>query len=351
MGNDGAVVVSAGCQTAVGLTAAATAAAVRASISGFAEHPYVVNSRGDRVIVGRVPAVPEDAVGVARLTSLMIAPLQEALAGAVKVPRREAPLALVLGLPVPRPGLADDVEKQLSASLGAAGLLERFDAIEMIRADHAAGLLALAAGRRRATRGEVCVVGGVDSWLEPETLEWLDQTERLHGEDNPLGFIPGEAAGFCVLASRSLAARHGLAPWGDVVHVATGQEANTIAKDAVCTGEGLTRVIREAVEALPSPNALIQEIYCDLNGESHRADEYGFTLVRVARRFVDATAVTVPADCWGDVCAASGPLFAILAAFAFRKGYAKGPHALLWNSSETGERAAALLVGPKSGGQ
>ena len=81
-----------------------------------------------------------------------------------------------------------------------------------------------------------------------------------------------------------------------------------------------------------------------MNGEAYRADEFGFMLARTSERFVDSSDFTAPADSWGDVGAASGPLFVLLAAAAAMKGYARGPLTLLWTSSEGGERAAALFL-------
>jgi 3-oxoacyl-[acyl-carrier-protein] synthase-1 len=80
-----------------------------------------------------------------------------------------------------------------------------------------------------------------------------------------------------------------------------------------------------------------------MNGEPYRADEYGFTVARTSERFVDAADFLAPADCWGDVGAASGPLYLGLAAAAGRRRYSQGPYWLAWTSSESGERCAALL--------
>ena len=59
--------------------------------------------------------------------------------------------------------------------------------------------------------------------------------------------------------------------------------------------------------------------------------------------FKNAAAFEAPADCWGDVGAASGPLYVSLVAAAEERGYAKGPLSLIWASSEGGRRAAAIL--------
>ena len=82
---------------------------------------------------------------------------------------------------------------------------------------------------------------------------------------------------------------------------------------------------------------------CDLNGEPYRANELGFSITRLARRFAAPGEFLAPADCWGDVGAASGPLFAAIAIAAGARGYGRGPRNLLWASSEGGQRSAALL--------
>ena len=82
-----------------------------------------------------------------------------------------------------------------------------------------------------------------------------------------------------------------------------------------------------------------------MNGEPYRADEFGFACLRTKERFVSVSDFIAPADCWGDVSAASAPLGIMLSAIAARKSYAKGRFALVWGSSEGGERGAALVDG------
>ena len=124
--------------------------------------------------------------------------------------------------------------------------------------------------------------------------------------------------------------------------MATANEPNRIYTETVCIGEGLTKVVQRVLGFMPE-GAKVDTILCDQNGEAYRADEFGFTLARTAERFVDPSDFGAPADCWGDVGAASGPLFVVLAAMAAKKGYAKGPRTLLWTSSEGGERSAVLF--------
>jgi len=107
--------------------------------------------------------------------------------------------------------------------------------------------------------------------------------------------------------------------------------------------------VRGVVTSLPD-NVKIDYTLCDQNGEAYRADEVGFMLCRLSEYFADPSDYMAPADCWGDVGAASGPLFINMIISASEKGYAKGPYTLLWASSEGGERTAALFrAGIKEG--
>jgi 3-oxoacyl-[acyl-carrier-protein] synthase-1 len=119
-------------------------------------------------------------------------------------------------------------------------------------------------------------------------------------------------------------------------------EANRIKTDTVCLGHGLTEAFDKALAVLPA-DGRVNATICDMNGEPYRGNEYGFAVLRSAEQFAGDADCLTPADCWGDVGAASGPLFATLAVLAAAKGYSAGPFTLLWASSEGGLRAAALL--------
>ena len=87
--------------------------------------------------------------------------------------------------------------------------------VEAIETGHAAGAMAVKAAWEAVRSGaaEFALAGGVDSYLEAETLEWLEANDQVHSagpENNPYGFIPGEAAGFVLLASAAAAERYKL---------------------------------------------------------------------------------------------------------------------------------------------
>jgi 3-oxoacyl-[acyl-carrier-protein] synthase I len=184
------------------------------------------------------------------------------------------------------------------------------------------------------------LVGGVDSWLAPETIEWLESDERLHNAANPWGLVPGEGAAFCVISDsmQQTKAQRAL----EIIGFGASKEPIPRRGDAPCLGKGLTEAIQKTLLFL-TEGQLVDEVICDLNGEMDRADEYGFAVVRTSDRFVDASAARAPADCWGDVGAATGPLLLSLAREAVNKQWFGGSNILLWSSSDGADRAATLL--------
>lgn len=329
-----------GACTSLGADLLSSAAAVRAGVTAFAEHPYMVDRSGEPMVVARASYLDPDAPLAGRMAILGERAALHACAQALGERFKRTALSILVGLPFEVPGLAQIIAEDLRKALGS----ESVESVETVSAGHSSALLALEIAMERigSGRAEWCLVGGVDSYMDAERLEHLDATGQLHSPSNSWGFIPGEGAGFCVITTVQNALRWGTRPLGRLVSASSAREVNLIRTDSVCLGAGLSRAIRDAISALSS-GARVDTVVCDMNGDAYRADEYGFSIARMGERFHDATEVTTPADSWGDVGAASGILLLGLAITAARKGYAKGPHALVWTSSDTGERAAALL--------
>jgi 3-oxoacyl-[acyl-carrier-protein] synthase-1 len=323
------------------MTAPATAAAVRAGIAGLVKHPFMMDTVGNRMVVALAPYLDIGLTGAARLGELAGPAAVEAIAPIASVPRARQAIPVFIGVPPNRPGRAKDLAA-VSARVQAdmpAGL--RSGSTPLIETGHAAGAMAVKAAWEliRSGNAEFALAGGVDSYMDPETLEWLEENEQVHAageENNPYGFIPGEAAGFVLLASANAAERYKVPAALELLTAATARETKPIKTDTVCTGEGLTDLFR----ALAGEPAMVRadHLYCDMNGEPYRADEFGFATIRAGGLFRDPSAFTAPADCWGDVGAASGPLLLVLADAATRKRYAPGPVLAGFTSSESGER-------------
>jgi 3-oxoacyl-[acyl-carrier-protein] synthase-1 len=342
-------VAALGACTAVGRDAPSSAAAVRAGISGFLEHPYMVDRAGQPMRAAIASWLDIALQGQERFEALLFPAIDEALTPLEPENAGGTRLALALGLPASRPGLPSSLGDAMRASISRR-YPGRFVAQAVLPVGHASALLGLynAIRKMKDRAFDGCVVAGVESYLAPETLEWLEENEQLHGAgplNNAWGFIPGEGAGAVLVLTESALARLRIEPFAQILSVGRGFEHNQIKTQTVCVGEGLTAAFREGLAGLPV-GAKVTDVYCDVNGEPYRADEFGFACLRSKEHFESASDFVAPADCWGDVSAAGGPLWCILAAMASKKAYSRGPHAFLWASSESGERGAALLSLP-----
>lgn len=343
---DAVCIVSVGCSTAIGGNAKSTMAAMRAGISGFLEHPFMINQEGEPYVLAMSPFVDATVFGAERCIALAVPAVIEALIPLTQLKDKQQSVKVIIGLPELRPGVDDKLSLNLSAPIQQ--IKNDSYTIEDVRTaykGHAAGLMALEAASKFLASGdcEFCLIGGVDSYIDPDTLDWIEDNEQLHIPSNAWGFIPGEAAAFCLVCTQKTALRYKLPIKATVVSSATAQEPNCIKTKTVCIGEGLTKAVSEAMEKAPE-GIQINQTYCDQNGEAYRADEFGFMLARLSKYFVDPSHYVAPADCWGDVGAASGPLFLNSICSAVGEKSVTGTYSLLWASSEQGARNATLIA-------
>lgn len=340
-------IIATGARTPLGLDAVASAAAYRAGISGMGEHPFMVDRVGNPMPAALDARLDPRLMGPDRLLALAETALHEACAplGARLTPRLRLPL--YLGLPELRPGFTEQDAKMVRLGLPRfEGLPITISEVNVFTQGHAAGLAALATATEKIQQGafEACLVGGVESYFQPDTMEWLDENRQLVGAVSRSGFVPGEGAGFCLLMADLARTRLGLGALANVSTVATGKETMLIKTSDICLGAGLASVVQRALGSLSTRSGeKINTVICDINGERYRGEEWGFVCLRLSQYFDDPTAYDSPADCWGDMGAASGPLFAMLACQAAARGYAKGPRTLLWASSEGGLRGSAMI--------
>ena len=328
-------IVGLGARTPVGYRAPASAAAIRCNIRRLQLHPFIVDGEGEPIRVGLDPGLRDDQMGAVRLVVMGRSAVKEALSG-LDVSRAPQ-LDVVLALPDRRPGFSDRTAEWVANEL-ADGLLPR--PVELGPSGHAGALDALrqAAQRIEAGHAELCVIVGIDSYLAPDTVDWLIATERLGGGSNPDGFALGEAGTCMVVAHRSL----GYRPLAFVRGAHSAQERATIRGEEEPLGHALSAAIKGATVSLRLPEEALADVYCDLNGERYRTDEWGAAMLRTGHAFrtVDHTQTST---CVGDVGAAHGPLGCILSVRSWARGYANGPRALICGGSEAGLRTAVLL--------
>jgi len=341
-------IVGYGAVTAIGYSAPITAASVRTNLSRFKES-YMVDWAGEPMLLSMAEFIGDELRGLDRLMALAIPAAQEAMDALIQddsLRRWLSAIGISLGVPSPRPGLDNNIGEsllsQLKIKLGI-GSSRKMQCV--IPTGHASALSGIGKAIEWISSGseELVLVGGVDSYYDADTLEWLDETKRLHSEANKDGFIPGEGAGFCLLASLDFANRYHLKPLAMILSVGSSEEPHPLTSDGICIGQGMTNTLRQALAILNTKDEVADWTICDMNGESFRSMEWVYAYLRTGTGHRDPLEIWHPADCYGDIGAASGSVLACLAIAAWQRNYARGDYSLIWTSSDGKERSAMLL--------
>ncbi|HYO68460.1 MAG TPA: beta-ketoacyl synthase N-terminal-like domain-containing protein [Archangium sp.] len=335
-----------GARTPVGLSAESAAAAVRARISRIAAHPVLMDGAGKPLNCASDPRLELTVQGPDRLATMAVSSLQEVLEKIQREALIEAAVPVYLALPELRPGFKADDAEAISRAIQKIELRgEARLEVELLCEGHAGAIRAIELAMKRMSERacNLCIVGGVDSYLEAETLEWLEADRKVARQGVRDGFIPGEAAGMVALTTRTSRSRLRLPSLATLRGVATEHEARPVDSDEGALGEALSHAIARATRDLATPAERLDHIYCDINGERYRSDEWGFVALRQPRGFRDASAYTSAVSSWGDVGAATAALNCVLAVQAWRRAYARGSMALVFGSSISGLRGAAVL--------
>jgi len=337
--------------TSVGLSAPETAASVRGGTMRFTE----IDWRDQRFEPFTVAQVPEEALpalteplakegGLSlredRMLRLATMPLLECLRSIPPLPRS---VGLILALP----------ETETARPLDRAGFVKRlalqtdgafdFQSSNSDPKGRAGGLLAIGQAGNKIREGQASffLAGGIDTYRDLYVLGRLDMDRRVKSSVQLDGFIPGEGAGFVLLASAKAAAAAGLHPLGLVSSVSEGREEGHLYSEKPYRGDGLATALAGFLEGNGS-HAPIREVYSSMNGENHWAKEWGVAYLRNHAAFSPSHRMHHPADCFGDTGAACGPLMVGLAAMGIKHGYHEGP-SLVYCSSDRGQRAVVAF--------
>ncbi|HJZ89869.1 MAG TPA: hypothetical protein VKE40_03285 [Gemmataceae bacterium] len=324
----------------IGLGAAAACAALRAGVAGFEELPFHGRSRRP-IIAARVPGVDLRQPRDGRLVDLLALALTDFLATAPELRAKDVPLLVGLAEPG-RPGGADRLLPRIIPEVQAKlGVEFHPDQTRAIPEGHTAAFAALHVARDLLQSPDVpaCVVCAVDSFVNPVSLTWLDDTWRLKREGHSNGVIPGEAAA-AILVTRDPPAN------GVAVRVAGlgfGREDAHVLSDRPLLGFGLAEAARAA---LAEANVRMRDIHLrlsDVTGEAYGFKEQALSLSRLMREGPSDLPVWHWADAIGDCGAAAGVCMLAFARHAFLGSYAPGTRAMCYTSAVRGDRAVAVL--------
>src|SRR5690606_22757883 len=152
--------------------------------------------------------------------------------------------------------------QQLAGMAGA----EFSTASRAVSLGRAAGLHAIDLAHKylAVSERDFVLVGGVDTFFDPDLLARLDAEDRLNVEGAMDGFIPGEGAAFILLA-RDAAKDRLPKPHVAVGIPGHGSELGHYYSAAPCLGEGMAAAVAQAIAN--SGSAPIAELWTTINGE------------------------------------------------------------------------------------
>jgi len=333
-------VTKAGACTCVGLDVERTLASLRAGQDGFQELPLWGNAEID-ILAAPIRGYAEGVARAERYVALALRALQpcfeapDPLDGPVR--------AVLVGLPLPSrvgvpPGLATYVRDAIARTHRLP-----VESVATFSTGRVSIVHALIEARRLMGQGMgTCVVGGVDTWLEPALLQHLSNTGTLKEEWD--GLIPGEAAAFVRLSRR---ARRG--GWGGAAALVTGlglvQEQATGTKEDPLVGVGVAAAFRNAVADAGHAEADVQLCINAINGERTAFEDESYGWVRYFRSRRDHLEVWHVASYLGETGAAVGALEIIWASASLELGLCR-PRAVLLSVSDGPHRAAVVVTPP-----
>ena len=326
--------------TTLGETAMETALLLRAGLSNVALSDFI-DATGQRMMMCGAPALPSQL----RATRRAVALAQLGLAGfAESIDVTDRP---VLVLAVSDRYAAGNKTAELNEeghafvaafrSILPASL--RGGDLEVLPYGRAAGAPALRRAIELADTGRFVIWGGVDTLHDWSVLERLQSADRLLTAENVDGVRPGEGAAFVAVAS----ARH---RGTRVLGIGTGREPRPIGSEEPFQSLGLSAALEMAVAPLRAASRRTNFWLLDHSHEAYATKELQNIIARFGDILGTRSEMQRPLQPLGDAGAAAMPLLAVLAAEAWRLGYANDDVAVVTGCSDDGARGALLLGAP-----
>ena len=348
------VITGVGLRCSVGQNAIQSCASIRAGISRFIEWTHFGMAFGEEgVLVVGAPLAPDpgDHSWIEKARDLTLQPLYECLWNASlhenRPGGRPPRVTLYLGTPpLDREGVdPDDAAGYAEAADQPDWVPIPLERVVRIEEDTCAVLRLLNTARSDIVEGrtDVAVVGGFDSHLQSEHLYSLFDLDRLKTAMSPSGLVPGEAGGFVAVETVSHARARGVTALGRLYSLEVDETSEGYDLEAPTTGDRLAAVLARVVAGARCDVKGIRRVLADLNGERWRFLEWAFADARALQGLAKDCRVLHPADCIGDVGAATGAVLLTVAVRAFQRGYAQSNALILATSSDTGARAAACV--------
>ncbi len=323
-----------GMTTAIGLTAPATCAALRARLDNFTETRFI--SRDGVWVMGAEVPLENPWRGIARLVELLAGPIAECLEAIPDTDPETIPLMLCVA-ERDRPGRPADLDEKLPQLLAERLGFRLHRASKVIAFGQVGAAVGLRDARDLLGQGAShVIVAGVDSLLNAETIRHFERQDRLYTEENSNGFFPSEAGAAVLVGhpSPGTLTLTGLGFGGEEARLGSGKPLRA---------EGLVTAMRQSLEEAGIELGGIDYIVSGLTGEQYYFKEYSLAKARLLRGPRDLTYLWHPADAAGHTGAASIPIMLGVCLTAGRKSYAPGPVAMVQSAHDDGRRAAMVF--------
>jgi 3-oxoacyl-[acyl-carrier-protein] synthase-1 len=318
-GTDTLAVLKLGLCTPLGLTARATQVEMAAGTVRFFE-TGVLDKAGEPVRASMLTLLDAVATRTERMTALAVTALQEALTDVASLGIDRLPL--LLSLPEPGSGAPFEPEPFLGALKGAAAPLRLEIAESTLFLEGRAGFFrALVEASRllRSRKSGWVLVGGVDSLCDHASLTHHAQTGRSLGPSTRDGILPGEGAGFFLLASKLTIGKEERAPHGRIIGCALAHEHRSFLQRKPNLAEGLTDAFRQLRVHPVAGTRRVDHLLSCQTGESFWAQEFNHAYLRNGSLMPEPLTVSLVAENLGDIGAAAGAVQLGLALHQLKK--------------------------------
>jgi len=336
--------------TPVGHDAAMTAASARAGISRLIESEDYFDIEGNPITAARIAGISDDEDDAARMGMIV----QICLEGLLEKyfqdgSGSEHEIHLLLGVAaLSRPGPRYE-GKNLEVANHCVEIARRWAqkvTLQVIASGHPATIRCLEIAKQLLEKNPnaLCLVGGIDSLLALDTLNWFEEAERLKSETfgRNQSFSPGEAVGFMIVETKNGALRRKKKIFAEVAGIGLAKEPAPFLSEQPAKGEGLTKACRTALTKSACKPGEIAAVLGDLNGEFFRSKEWSYAEFRCFGNSNESRQLWHPADCMGSAGAASGAILINMATVALTRGWIKN-YALVFCSDDEGECGTVIL--------
>ena len=343
-----ATVIAYGMACPLGLRAESAVAAMRAGIKVFEESDFVNDRNGDPACASMLSRIEPHASRSQRVLALAQRAMAEVCQPLHEV-REVQRLPCFLSLPAPGHAGALDRDSlhlgltQVMHAINPALSLE-LSPSHLYAQGRAGSFWALAAALDSIAQGRswLALAGGVDSLVDCETLTALADENQLLCASQRDGLIPGEGAGFVLLAHPDLrgAARVGRIAGCSIVSAAAGEQTGI--------GNGLGRAFGQLGDAWAGR---VDQVISAQTGQSKYERAFSYAYLRNDSLMPEPMrGVTIGATL-GDTGAAAGALALVRACVGLEppRSRPKRPpehsSALVYGQSDGGSVGACILAG------